>query len=238
MESCVAPRRFRCADESADSSTDGEPPETVVGPGKCVDTDDEASAGSLGLSSSGDAFIEQYVLPIPLKPAAATGAKASEAAATGASRVRRAGHEPWWSDPYFIVWGHPNVDFVRMVMRDMWRAQSPEGMGATNCSKQLTPRHFGEPVEDPTITLLLLRAWAIWRARQNGWASLQRGRARHFKEQEVLLEHDINALSSPTWGLGHKKANVILAGLAPDLAARLRQTGRAATGMAATGAAA
>ena len=94
-------------------------------------------------------------------------------------------------------------------MRDIWRQPAPAGMGVTNVSKQLTPRHYAEEAGDPTRSLLLLR---VWRAGQGGWASLQRGRARHFKEQEVLLERDIKALGASCKLLGHRKANSLLRG--------------------------
>ena len=106
-------------------------------------------------------------------------------------------------------------------MRDIWRQPAPAGMGVTNVSKQLTPRHYAEEAGDPTRTLLLLRAWALWRAGQGGWASLQRGRARHFKEQEVLLERDIKALGASCKLLGPRNANSLLRGWAPEAVARL-----------------
>ena len=223
----MRPRR-RCEDEvDADSTSDADSVDAALGAGKVVDTDDEKSAGSLGSSSSeGDPFIEQYIIPKPLKPAAtgaaATGAAGSADAAKGATKTRRSGFEPLWSDPYSSVWGHPNVDFAHLVMREVWRQPQPAGMGTTSVTKQLTPRHFGEGPDDPTRTVLLLRAWALWRAGQGGWASAQRGRSRHFTEQEALLERDVEALAAPCRLLGHKKANSLLAAWAPELVARLR----------------
>ena len=227
VKDCAVPPRRRDQDESADSDS-ADSIEHVIGTGKVVDTDDEASAGSLGSSSSSgdDPFIEKYILAKPLKPAAtgaaATGATTSEATSEGASKTRRSGVEPLWSDPYFSVWGHPNVGFVRLIMRDLWRQPAPAGMGTSNGSKQLTPRHYGEEADDPTRSLLLLRAWALWRARQGGWASLQRGRSRHFKEQEVLLERDVRALGAPCRLLGNRRANSSLLAWAPEVVARLR----------------
>ena len=64
----VPPRR-RAADEDADSESAGsmDQADHVIGTGKVVDTDDEASAGSLGSSSSSgdDSFIEKYIIPKP-----------------------------------------------------------------------------------------------------------------------------------------------------------------------------
>ena len=226
----MRPRR-RCEGESevdADSTSEADSVDAALGAGKVVDTDDEPSAGSLGSSSSSgeDSFIEKYIIAKPLKPAApgaaATAAVGSAAAAKGATKARRSGFEPLWSDPYFCVWGHPNVDFLRAIMRDLWRQPAPAGMGTTNWSKQLTPRHYAEGADDPTRTLLLMRAWALWRARQGGWDSLQRGRSRHFQEQEALLERDVKAMGAPCRLLGCKKANSLLAAWVPELVARLR----------------
>ena len=223
------PPRRQAEDESADADSESaDSIDHVIGTGKVVDTDDEASAGSLcSASSSGDdIFIDKYIIPKPLKPAA-TGVAATGAAATGAveakgaSKARRSDFEPLWSDPYSSAWGHPNVDFVRLMMQQIWRQPAPAGMGDTNWSKQLTPRHFAEDIGDPTRSLLLLRAWALWRAGQGGWASLQRGRSRHFKEQEVLLERDIKALGARCKLLGNRKANSLLKGWAPEVVERL-----------------
>ena len=232
VEMAPQPRRRRGEDDGdADSSSDEEIVDAaifgVIGTGKVVDTDDEASAGSLGSSSSEDeAFLEKLILAKPLKPEAkgdaATGASSSEAAATGARKSRRQGFEPLWQDPYFSVWTHPRVDFVRVLMRDVWRAPAPAGMGTANVSRQVTCRHFAEGADDPVRSVLLLRAWALWRAAQGGWAFSQRGRARHFQEQEVLLERDIKALDAPCRLLGDKKANTLLRTWVPQLVVRLR----------------
>ena len=231
VEECAAKPRRRSAEEDsevdADSSSDAEVIDTVLGTGKVVDTDDERSAGSLDSSSSSgdDPFIDKYIIPKPLKATAGApatgGGAATGAAATGASKARRAGFEPLWSDPYFSVWGHPSVDFVRLMAREAWRRPLPGGMGTTNVSKQLTPRHYGEQCDDPVRSLLLMRAWALWRARQGGWANAQRGRARHFRDQEILLEQDIKALHSKCRMLGDRKANSLLVAWTPDIVARL-----------------
>ena len=107
----MRPRR-RCEDEvDADSTSDADSVDAALGAGKVVDADDEKSAGSLGSSSSeGDPFIEQYIIPKPLKPAAtgaaATGAAGSADAVKGATKTRRSGLAPLWCDPYFSVWGN------------------------------------------------------------------------------------------------------------------------------------
>ena len=224
----MKPRRRSAEEDSevdADSSSDAEVIDAVLGTGKVVDTDDEVSAGSLGSTSSGDdPFIDKYLIPKPLKAATGAPATGGEAAtgadeATTGAKYRRTGFAPLWADPYFSVWGHPNVDFLRMVMREQWRRPLPDGMGVVAISKQLTPRHYGEHLNDPVRSLLLFRAWALWRARQNGWANSQRGRARHFREHASLLEQDIKALDCRL--LGNARANSQLQSWAPDIVERL-----------------
>ena len=227
QECAQRPRRTREEEaDDADSSSDADIIDDVLGTAKVVDTDDEKSAGSLASSESDDFYdfpFEEDIIAKPLKPdAAATRAEEACAAATGAPRLRRAGFEPFWSDPYFSVWGHPNSEFVKIAMRDVWRSPAPEGMGTANSTKQVTPRHYQEKCDDPIRSLLLLRAWGLWRARQGGWANAQRGRARHFREQEVLLEGDVKALGSKCRLLGDHKANSMLKSWVPDIVARLR----------------
>ena len=228
-ECAQRPRRQREDPEESDGDTSSDAAEVdaVLGTGKVVDTDDEKSGGSLASSSSGeDAFDD--IIAKPLKPdwAAATGAQRETAAATGAPRLKRPGYEPLWSDPYFLVWSHPDADYVLMRIRHEWQVAAPDGMGVVNVTKRVTPAHYEEKCGDPIKSLLLLRAWALWRARQGGWANAQRGRERHFKEQEVLLERDVKALGSPCRLLGHRKANSMLQSWAPEVVARLRSSGQ------------
>ena len=92
-------------------------------------------------------------------------------------------------------------------------------------SKQITPSHYGWTRAEPTRGVILLRAWALWRARSRGWSELKRGRARHFEEHELLLERDIRALEAPCQMLGNPKANALLREWAPAVVARLRPQG-------------
>ena len=218
------PRRQRQeeTDNEGDSSSDAELVDNIL---PVVDTDDEKSGGSLDSSSSSTSDDEDpYIIAKPLRPdLAATGAEESAAsAATGAPKVRRKEYEPLWEDPYFAVWSHPARDFVKAIMRDAWRSPAPVGMGTSNTTRQVTPRHYEESSGDPIRSLLLLRAWSLWRARQGGWANAQRGRSRHFREQEELLERDVKALGSRCRLLGNRKANNLLQGWVPEIVARLR----------------
>ena len=52
------------------------------------------------------------------------------------------------------------------------------GMGPVQRSRTLTPWHYGDAFDDPWRTLILLKAWALWRARWDGWATRRASRVR------------------------------------------------------------
>ena len=220
----AAPPRRR-ADSDADSSDGSADSVTEKVIEKVVDTDDEASAGSLDSSDEEDPLFDELIKP-PKVPDAATGAQPD--AATGADKgdatkgKRLIGGEPLWCDPYFVVYNHPGADFIRLVVRQAWQRPMPDGMGLKSLTHRITPRHLGESVDDPVRTLLVLRAWALWRASGVGFVQLQRGRARHFQDQLARLELDIVALGCPNQLLGNAKANSLLRGLLPGLVDKLQ----------------
>ena len=88
-------------------------------------------------------------------------------------------------------------------------------------SKRVTPRDFGETRADPVRSLLVLRAWAVWRARHRGWADARPCRKRHFDEQHARLLEDVRALGAPCKLLGNPRANAMLRDLQPLLVADL-----------------
>ena len=89
-------------------------------------------------------------------------------------------------------------------------------------SKTVQPRDYGETRDDPVRSLMLLRAWTVWRARQGGWAEAKTCRKRYIDEHEVRLERDIAALDAPGHLLGHPAANTVLKEVLPTLVVRLR----------------
>ena len=89
-------------------------------------------------------------------------------------------------------------------------------------SKQVHPHHFGERRDAPVRSLLVLRAWAVWRARQNGWAGAVSFRKQSIDEEEMLLFRDVAASDEPCRLLGDPNANSAFDEVACGLAARLR----------------
>ena len=88
-------------------------------------------------------------------------------------------------------------------------------------TKQITPSHVGEHRTAPVRTLLALRAWAVWRARQGGWADAQTDRKNRIDEQERAVERDVRALDEPSGLLGHWKVDAFFRKMLPVASARL-----------------
>ena len=87
----------------------------------------------------------------------------------------------------------------------------------------MTPHHYGETRAEPTRTWFLLRAWMLWRARQEGWHALEAGRARFFADEAARLEEDLVRYQPQADGLtGNVKASKRFMDWVPDIAARVR----------------
>ena len=71
-------------------------------------------------------------------------------------------------DLCFCMTETPGFTDIKMHMKPPFRTE--EQMGRFQMSKALSPHHYGEAVANPVKTRLLLKAWAIFRARVNGWA--------------------------------------------------------------------
>ena len=99
-------------------------------------------------------------------------------------------------------------------------------MGDAKLSKLLHPRNFDEPFDTPVRTLLVLRAWTVWRARHAGFADARPETLRKhiIDEEEACIERSVRALCEPCGLLGNRAANKALTEVAPDLVARLRVT--------------
>ena len=92
-------------------------------------------------------------------------------------------------------------------------------------SCQVKPRDYGEKLDDPARSLLILRGWVLWRAHVGKWADSRRCRAEHFVDFQTSLERDVKSLNAPCGLLGDATANQQFTSLVPVLAARLRTRG-------------
>ena len=102
-------------------------------------------------------------------------------------------------------------------MYDIWT--KPEHMGRHHMSKTLTAAHYGETRADPLRSFALLRAWMLWRARADGWASERPGRREEFQRDADALV--VEARSLPGDLLGNSKADAKLRRWAPDVVERI-----------------
>ena len=232
VEEAPKPKRQQ-EDVSASEDSEEKTMTEVLGKGNVVDTDDEGSCDSLASSSSCESLASDQVFDKKLKAKglkdldsvlagdkdAATGAKARAAE----TKPRRTGLEPLWSDNYFVIPDNdPSEGKLIIHIRKNYTVPRPDGLGKVNMSKQVTPAQFGWKREEPTKSVLLLRAWAHWRGHQLGWATAKPFRKREFDENEQLLEEEIRALGHEDRLLGDPKANALLLHWAPRMVKRLR----------------
>ena len=109
---------------------------------------------------------------------------------------------------------------VKIHIYDCWATEA--ALGSKNRSKTFTPAHHGETVDNPVRSLLLCRAWMVWRCKNTPWAFASRGRARQFDADAASLEDAIRALGEPDDLLGNKTANGKLKKIVPDMCKRLK----------------
>ena len=115
----------------------------------------------------------------------------------------------WESDYFYIPEAPPESTGLRIFVRS---TAMTAGIGDKNLSKHLTPSHFGETPESCTVTMLLLRAWSIWRAHRDAWASARTCRKRQIDEDLSLLQRDVQKVLTQNGGsFGHTKADVVWA---------------------------
>ena len=188
-----------------------------------VDTDEESEGESIVASdTSSDESVaaddKATAMKQFLRLTAATGVQAKKA--TGVPRQKNC-LRPLWCDEYFIVGNHPG-EHVQIRVRQQHKKQLG---GTAPMSKQVTPRDYGETRDDPVRSLLVLRGWALWRARKDGWGDLRGCRHNHFVEHEQMLERDVKCLKASCRLLGNHAANAAFLSAVPAIAARLQATG-------------
>lgn len=123
------------------------------------------------------------------------GAAAEVAALAGESRVKRHPAGTWtvWECCWFYITKTPGYSDIKIWVRAPLR-NAEVGMGVKLLSRTLTPRHYGDDWADPWKSLLLLRAWALWRAAQGGWATRKDCRVRELARQRGRLKSDLQAV--------------------------------------------
>ena len=101
-----------------------------------------------------------------------------------------------WENDHFILTDNRNYPNVRMRMKEMF--QHPDLLGAGQSSKTLSVAQFGDTREEPTVTRLVLHAWALWRTTSPPGFLATRPQCRRAWENDVkALREEIAALRRP-----------------------------------------
>ena len=166
-----------------------------------VDTDVESVVTSDDEDDGGN---EELIKPpvLPTKPDA-------EAKTTRVCTEERQSHAVIWQNNYFYIPERkPGTPGFRVFARS--RITSHLGLGEDLRSRYLTPETVGEKSEEENcpLTLLLLRAWVLWRAHKDNWANQKESRRREFEEERMQLRREIKKIQDNNGGsLGHQKAD-------------------------------
>jgi len=118
----------------------------------------------------------------------------------------------------------PGNQDVKIHMKSRLRLPRAEGgLGHEAMSKTMTPKNYGDDWENPWRTLLMLRAWAIWRASRDGWTAERPGRAREQATQVARLTAALREAQGddPAPLLGHAMAHSWLQRCVPGIVAGL-----------------
>ena len=128
-----------------------------------------------------------------------------------------------WEGTWFYATKTPGFTDVKCHMKAPFRNVT-SGMGIAGMSKALTPHHYGDDWNDPWRTMLLLRAWCIWRGRLHGWARAKECRQREIDRQVGGLEADLRRAQSGQPAkplLGSEAAHRLLAKWVPGIVGSL-----------------
>ena len=121
---------------------------------------------------------------------------------------------------YFTI-THNETD-VKCRIRTVWHCKPPLGLGRLpTMSKTMSPGKNGETIDDPVRSVMVLRAWMLWRARSvPGWVDAKPERARLFREEAEHLLRDVINLQPQVDGLlGHPFSSQWLRDHVPDVCA-------------------
>ena len=173
--------------------------------------DNNSSNGSSSSSSSSDGDDDGEQPPLPKLPVFEEDAKPKKTEIVTRRFSARESRKTIWENDYFYI---PQAPPDSTGLRISVRHHAKSDFGQEYLSKQMTPLHFGETMESCTVTLLLLRAWSIWRAHRDDWASAKPCRKRQIDEDLSRLQRDVQKVRTQNGGsLGHKKADAVWASL-------------------------
>ena len=128
-----------------------------------------------------------------------------------------------WSSMWVYITRHPKFSDIKCRVKSPLR-NAETGLGVRGWSKTITPRHYGEIVDDPVRSILLLRSWSLWRVQQLGRAAARECRRRELDRQQSRLEADLRAAlgeAATVPFFGSQVAHDLFVFWVPDLVARL-----------------
>jgi hypothetical protein len=201
-------------------------PSDIEEHGMAVDTDEPSSDGSGNTTCGSSADTEDDTAIAAKKLATGGGAPATGGVTDGsepATSGKKSGGN-MFDNGYFYIKGLETQ--LRIFIYDRWMAPLPIGIGKfPTMTKTITPTLIGESREHPTRSLLLLKAWMLWRARgAPGWVEGSASRQRLFREEEDQLYLEIKSLQPQKDGLlGNPSASKQLREWAPHVVTRLSQ---------------
>jgi len=195
-----------------------------------VDTDLESGLDECLTIAKTQAEQEDAAVSDLSEPSEEDGAEedAEAEVAAMAAGMRPGRHAPgtWtiWSSAWFYITRTPGYSDVKCWVRSPLR-NADRGMGVKGLSRTMTPAHYEESWESAARTILLLRAWSLWRADVDGWVAAKESRVREQARQRARLLEDLKAYHGGfvvgPFLLGCKKGDKTLRVLVPGLAAEL-----------------
>ena len=100
-----------------------------------------------------------------------------------------------YSNSYFTFTNNLNYPDIKVTVNPRWCKL--EHLGTTLKSKTVVPRHYGDQRETPYISLLVLSAWMLFKAKTNDFCNLRSNSRKLFAEETRKLRAAIVTLSSP-----------------------------------------
>jgi len=209
-------------DTQADSASDSDCDALPVAGGR-GDAADAVAAFAPGAAAALDGEASEQEAEGPELAAAALGEVERLERRLGELQAQRHPHGTWnvWSSQWFYITQTAGWTDLKAHVKTPHRGIWP-GMGVYNMTKTLSPHTLGEQLANPVRTKLVLRAWAIWRARQGGWVQQAEYRLREQHSQVLELTRDLRAAQVAPGSLGHDKADAKLREWVPDILTALR----------------
>ena len=176
----------------------------------------ESDCGSA--CASGESEASDSAADSGSSPAGEESASEDESQEEGLKHRKPAGTNVVYRNTYFRFTDDPNYRDVKVTIAKQWCR--PGLLGTTNMSKTVVPSHFGDTRASPVRSSMVLKAWMLHRAAQNGFDKAKSARRRLFEKEAELLRAAIEAVSSPhAPTTGHSESDARVRLWAPEMLA-------------------